>query len=474
MPPYRRPRRPLSHRGADRASPADLRPADLSQSDGKHRPPPSLPARRGGFCDRERSGVLQPLALRGRHGLPRRRRRQARVRALSARPGRQSSPGRSIQPPEPNGCTRRPGSSPATAPGSCSTRSTTRCSATGRCCGLRRWPTTRRRDSSSAPRRRAIAPGFELVWAYGGVNGQRGAARRRHRHRAGADQPVFPASARILPGQRHRDRKRRFHAQGQGGDDRRPGARRRQPGPRRFPALDRSRPPCWPPPPAPAPELPVLVGRAPARRRTAAALLRSSASPSARRRRRAQHLPGGTPRSGRAAAAQRRRSRWRPPTPGADLPRHFAETEAHFTALRTPRRRRHARSLPQRRGRRAQRGGGRPLGRAPAGASCTGRSPGARGSSAGGGPMSWTSSAGTTGRGSTPSTGPDARTPIRSPPRSRRRTRTSNLARNEAGLHSNGDISNSHYDMNLVFIDALFRHLLWTGDRGVRAAGCGP
>ena len=39
-----------------------------------------------------------------------------------------------------------------------------------------------------------------------------------------------------------------------------------------------------------------------------------------------------------------------------------------------------------------------------------------------------------------------------------------NLARNEAGLHSNGDLSNSHYDMNLVFIDALFRHLRWTGD----------
>jgi hypothetical protein len=38
------------------------------------------------------------------------------------------------------------------------------------------------------------------------------------------------------------------------------------------------------------------------------------------------------------------------------------------------------------------------------------------------------------------------------------------LARSEAALHSNGDISNSHYDMNLVFIDALFRHLLWTGD----------
>jgi hypothetical protein len=39
-----------------------------------------------------------------------------------------------------------------------------------------------------------------------------------------------------------------------------------------------------------------------------------------------------------------------------------------------------------------------------------------------------------------------------------------NLARNEAGLHSNGDLSNSHYDMNMVFIDALFRHLEWTGD----------
>jgi hypothetical protein len=40
----------------------------------------------------------------------------------------------------------------------------------------------------------------------------------------------------------------------------------------------------------------------------------------------------------------------------------------------------------------------------------------------------------------------------------------SNLARSEAALHSNGDMSNSHYDMNMVFIDGLFRHLLWTGD----------
>lgn len=40
----------------------------------------------------------------------------------------------------------------------------------------------------------------------------------------------------------------------------------------------------------------------------------------------------------------------------------------------------------------------------------------------------------------------------------------SNLARSEAALHSNGDMANAHYDMNAVFIDALFRHLDWTGD----------
>ncbi|HXN35693.1 MAG TPA: DUF4450 domain-containing protein [Opitutaceae bacterium] len=39
-----------------------------------------------------------------------------------------------------------------------------------------------------------------------------------------------------------------------------------------------------------------------------------------------------------------------------------------------------------------------------------------------------------------------------------------NLARNEAALHSNGDISDSHYDMNLVYIDEVFRNLEWTGD----------
>jgi hypothetical protein len=40
----------------------------------------------------------------------------------------------------------------------------------------------------------------------------------------------------------------------------------------------------------------------------------------------------------------------------------------------------------------------------------------------------------------------------------------SNLARSEAAIHSNGDLSKNHYDMNLVAVDAFFRHLLWTGD----------
>jgi len=40
----------------------------------------------------------------------------------------------------------------------------------------------------------------------------------------------------------------------------------------------------------------------------------------------------------------------------------------------------------------------------------------------------------------------------------------SNLSRNETALHSNGDLTKTHYDMNLVAVDAFFRHLLWTGD----------
>ena len=39
-----------------------------------------------------------------------------------------------------------------------------------------------------------------------------------------------------------------------------------------------------------------------------------------------------------------------------------------------------------------------------------------------------------------------------------------NLSRNETALHSEGDLTHSHYDMNLVAVDAFFRHLRWTGD----------
>ncbi|MBB3223427.1 DUF4450 domain-containing protein [Pseudoduganella umbonata] len=42
--------------------------------------------------------------------------------------------------------------------------------------------------------------------------------------------------------------------------------------------------------------------------------------------------------------------------------------------------------------------------------------------------------------------------------------RATNLARNRAGMHSNGNLTRSHYDMNIGFVDALMRHLLWTGD----------
>jgi len=38
------------------------------------------------------------------------------------------------------------------------------------------------------------------------------------------------------------------------------------------------------------------------------------------------------------------------------------------------------------------------------------------------------------------------------------------LTRKESLLHSNGDLSGNHYDMNLVFMDMLIRHLMWTGD----------
>jgi hypothetical protein len=38
------------------------------------------------------------------------------------------------------------------------------------------------------------------------------------------------------------------------------------------------------------------------------------------------------------------------------------------------------------------------------------------------------------------------------------------LARKESLLHSNGDLSGNHYDMNMVFFDVFLRYLRWTGD----------
>jgi hypothetical protein len=53
----------------------------------------------------------------------------------------------------------------------------------------------------------------------------------------------------------------------------------------------------------------------------------------------------------------------------------------------------------------------------------------------------------------------DAASPVEGPAEA-----DSHLARKEALLHSNGDLSNNHYDMNMVFFDAFLRYLRWTGD----------
>lgn len=50
------------------------------------------------------------------------------------------------------------------------------------------------------------------------------------------------------------------------------------------------------------------------------------------------------------------------------------------------------------------------------------------------------------------------------PDRIPRAEASANLSRNEDALHSNGNLTTNHYDMNLVAVDAFFRHLLWTGD----------
>lgn len=39
-----------------------------------------------------------------------------------------------------------------------------------------------------------------------------------------------------------------------------------------------------------------------------------------------------------------------------------------------------------------------------------------------------------------------------------------NLSRSMNAIHSNGDLSHSAYDMNTVAVDAILRHLMWTGD----------
>ncbi len=59
---------------------------------------------------------------------------------------------------------------------------------------------------------------------------------------------------------------------------------------------------------------------------------------------------------------------------------------------------------------------------------------------------------------------PNSKIPIRFRKKFRRADEQFNLARSEAAIHSNGDLSKNHYDMNLVAVDAFFRHLLWTGD----------
>lgn len=43
----------------------------------------------------------------------------------------------------------------------------------------------------------------------------------------------------------------------------------------------------------------------------------------------------------------------------------------------------------------------------------------------------------------------------------------SNFARSHPSKQTSGDIGGKHYDMNLVYIDALIRHILWTGDMGL-------
>jgi hypothetical protein len=103
--------------------------------------------------------------------------------------------------------------------------------------------------------------------------------------------------------------------------------------------------------------------------------------------------------------------------------------------------------------------------------SCTARSRGACACSAGADNMPATHSAGTNARRRTSRALPNSRNQSDSRNHSAADEQF-NLARSEAAIHSNGDMSKNHYDMNLVAVDAFFRHLLWTGDTNY-AAKCG-
>ncbi len=308
----------------------------------------------------------------------------------------------------------------------------------------------------------AIGPGFELVWAYGGVNGQRGqrdgdiGTERVPISQYFQLQPEFCRENAFEVGNgRFTLRARAATIAGLAPA----GARLSLADARQWnnlPSLLADGAPQ-------SPELPVVVGRAPL---TAGQPLFFSLQRLAVDTAVAADLNTYQEVSSERQGAARKPATLTlaPEYSAADLPRHFAETEAHFTALRT----RVAVDTPD------------PFINAAVGALNVAADAlwdepqqaimhgaiawrtkllGWRGpyvlDELGWHDRARVNSAYWAGRQNTDPI------PAQFPPPDER----TNLARNEAGLHSNGDISNSHYDMNLVYIDALFRHLLWTGDR---------
>lgn len=308
----------------------------------------------------------------------------------------------------------------------------------------------------------ATAPGTELVWAYGGINGQRGARDgdigtervpisryfqlepdfcRANTLQVGDGAFTLGAAAATIAGLVPAG-SRMHAAEARNWND--------------LPALLAS----WP---AAPPELPVVVGRVPIAAGSPVLLSLQrlpSGSPPPADLGTYQEVTAGSPGAGRRPRAPE----LAPAYAAADLPRCFSETEAHFAALRgrvgvdTPDPFLNAAfgalnvaadalwDEPQQsimHGAVAWRT--RLLGwRGPYVLDELGWHERARINSAAWGAMQNTDPV-----------------PVQVPPPAE----ATNLSRNEAGLHTNGDISNSHYDMNLVYIDALFRHLLWTGDR---------